>query len=396
MRGRWLVPVVCLAVGAARGPAAAGDATDDAAAHWRTTWHGYAFLTSNKQGGESGSRDFESANHVMLTTSRDWAGGRFDFLGTFTIEPATIPPQGAPELFQRGETYDGVLLVDRQHPHDLFVQLAAAWDKPLRPRTTLHLYAAPWGEPAVGPTAYPHRLSASANPAAPLAHHNQDSTHISASVITAGLSAAWLTIEGSAFYGQEPDENRWDIDLGPIDSYAGRLTVRPAPGLSLQISAARRTDPEALEEGNQTRQTISAEYRRTTANGFLGAALIVGRNLLEEGPEWGNGLEATWKFRRRHSVYGRVESVDRDVYELINKEQRPAGTPAQRTSVAAATLGYVMDVPLLHGVDCGLGADLTAYRFADDLGPVYGSDPLSLHVFMLLRFGSAGHAAHVH
>src|SRR5262245_20748410 len=103
------------------------------------------------------------------------------------MEPATIPKDGYPELFQRGEASKGTLLVDRQHPHDLFVQLAAKWDRSLSQRTSLGVYLAPVGEPAVGPTAYPHRLSASMNPLTPLAHHNQDSTHLSADVVTLSL-----------------------------------------------------------------------------------------------------------------------------------------------------------------------------------------------------------------
>src|SRR5262249_25516498 len=136
--------------------------------HWMTMMHGYAFFIWNRQGGPSGGREFDSSNHVMVMSMRRLWGGKASLLGTFTAEPATIPPEGSRELFQRGETYQGVLLVDRQHPHDLFVQLAARWDRPLSQRTSLGVYLAPVGEPAVGPTAYPHRLSASAIPTTPL------------------------------------------------------------------------------------------------------------------------------------------------------------------------------------------------------------------------------------
>src|SRR5437868_5613831 len=134
---------------------------------WMTMLHGYAFLTANRQGGPSGERDFESQSHLMVMATRQVLGGKLSLLGTFTAEPATIPLRGSSELFQRGETYRGVLLIDRQHAHDLFVQLAASWEKALGP-ATLRFYAAPVGEPAIGPVAYPHRLSASENPTAPL------------------------------------------------------------------------------------------------------------------------------------------------------------------------------------------------------------------------------------
>ncbi len=178
----------------------------------------------------------------MVMATRTLAGGKLSLLGTFTLEPATIPPRGSAELFQRGETYQGTLLVDRQHPHDLFVQLAAAWERALG-SATLKLTLAPVGEPAIGPVAYPHRLSASANPTAPLAHHNQDSTHISYDVVTAGVKLPYVELEGSAFHGAEPDENRWNIEAGAIDSYSGRIWVRPTKGLALQFSVAHLEHP---------------------------------------------------------------------------------------------------------------------------------------------------------
>jgi hypothetical protein len=358
--------------------------------HWMTMLHGYAFLNVNRQGGASGDRDFESQNHLMLMATRRWAGGKLSLYGTFSLEPATVPPGGSPELFQRGETYHGVLLVDRQHPHDLFVQLGAAWEKAIPSGLKIRFYLAPVGEPALGPVAYPHRLSASENPTAPLAHHNQDSTHIAADVLTLGLSLQLVTLEASGFHGQEPDENRWNIDQGRLDSYSGRLTVRPLAGLSFQISSGHLEHPEAVEAGNQTRTTASAAYEHATPSGFVAATLITGKNQTENGPEWGSTLEWTWKFEDRNFLYGRVERADRDLYELMHKRQRPANVPPSRTRVEAGTLGYVRNFDFLAPAETGLGADLTLYRFSSGLDPVYGSHPVSFHVFLRIRFGTRG------
>ncbi len=407
MRVPSILLALVLASGAAASlPAAASAAEDpdpvarmaamDPGDRWMTMVHGYAFLTSNRQGGPSGARDFESSNHVMAVAMRRFAGGKISLLGTFTLEPATVPAQGSPELFQRGETYAGVLLVDRQHPHDLFTQLALRWDRPLSKKTGVFVYLSPWGEPALGPTAYPHRLSASENPSAPLAHHNQDSTHISADVVTLGFTLPGVALEGSVFHGREPDENRWNIDQGRIDSYSGRVTVRPGAGFTIQISAGRREHPESIEPGDQTRQTASVEYLRPTAGGFVAAALILGRNQLPSGPEVGNGLEATWKLDAKNFLYGRIESVDRDRFELINKRQRPDTVAPERTIVRAATAGYVRDLALLHEAETGLGGGVTVYRFDAGLDPVYGRDPVSFQVFMRLRFGSHGGAGPLH
>ena len=364
--------------------------------HWMTMIHGYAFLTANRQGGPSGDREFESQNHLMVTAIKSLWGGKVSLLGTFTLEPATIPPRGSAELFQRGETYRGTLLIDRQHPHDLFVQLGAAWEKPLGKGAKLRLYLAPWGEPALGPVAFPHRLSASENPTAPLAHHNQDSTHIAADVATVGMTASIFTLEGSVFHGREPDENRWDIEQGRLDSYSGRLTLHPVPELWMQVSSGHLEHPEAIEPGNQTRSTASLTYEKTTPGGFFAATAIAGRNQTREGPEWGNTLEWTWKFAQENFLYGRVEEVDRDAYELVHKSQRPEGVPPERVSVQAATLGFVRNFALVSEAETGLGADLTFYRFPSRLDSSYGSQPISFHGFLRIRFGSHGGGSHIH
>jgi hypothetical protein len=357
--------------------------------HWMTMLHGYAFLTANRQGGPSGDREFESQNHLMTIAMRRWAGGKLSLLGTFSLEPATVPPRGSAELFQRGETYHNILLVDLQHPHDLFVQLGAAWERPVG-GGQLRLYVAPVGEPALGPVAYPHRLSASENPTTPLSHHNQDSTHIAYDVATAGFTASIFTLEASAFHGAEPDENRWNLEAGALDSYSGRLTIEPLSGLAFQVSSGHLKHPEAIEEGNQTRSTGAITYQKATPQGFIAASIIAGRNQTPEGPEWGSLFEWTWKFAAKNFLYGRIESVDRDLYELIHKRQRPEGVPRQRTHVQAATLGFVRNVPLLTEAETGIGADATLYRFPSRLDPVYGSNPVSVHAFLRIRFGTHG------
>ena len=366
--------------------------------HWMTMIHGYAFLNANRQGGPSGGCEFDSQNHFMLMTMKKLAGGKLSLLGTLTLEPATIPPEGSRELFQRGETYHNVLLIDRQHPHDLFVQLAAAWEREIGAAGKVRLYAAPIGEPALGPVAYPHRLSASENPTAPLSHHNQDSTHIAADVVSLGWTKSIFTLEGSAFHGREPDENRWDIEQGRIDSYSGRLWIRPTRELSFQISSGHLEHPEKIESGNQTRTTASIGYQRALPGGFLAATLIAGRNQTPDGPEWGNTFEWTWKFADANFINGRVESVDRDFYELVYKVQRPADVPPDRIAVQAATLGYVRNLTLLSEIETGIGLDATIYRFTERLDATYGTHPVSVHGFLRVRFGSRGegHGEHAH
>ena len=358
--------------------------------HWMTMFHGYAFLNANRQGGPSGDREFDSQNHFMLMAIKTWGGGKLSLLGTFTLEPATIPPEGSRELFQRGETYHNVLLVDRQHPHDLFVQLGASWEREIGVTGRMRLYAAPVGEPALGPVAYPHRLSASENPTAPLAHHNQDSTHIAADVLTLSWTKALVTLEGSAFHGREPDENRWNIEQGKLDSYSGRLWIRPTPEITLQISSGHLEHPEKIEPGNQTRSTASLSYQKSLPGGFIAATVIAGRNQTPAGPEWGNTFEWTWKFADTNFIYGRIESVDRDLYELVHTVQRPENVAPDRIAVRAATLGYVRNIAILSDMETGVGLDATIYQFTRRLDAVYGTKPVSVHGFVRFRFGSHG------
>jgi hypothetical protein len=374
-------------------PAPACAAGPSASERWSFFWHGYAYLDSNRQGGDSGARVFESINHFMAGGDRPLGAWRMGLRGMFSIEPATVPPEGSPLLFQRGETYQGNLLIDRQHAHDLFVQLQIEWERPLPKGNRVLLSVAPRGEPAVGPVAFPHRPSSAAFPMAPLSHHNLDSTHISDDVVTALWGTRVVTVDASLFHGAEPDENRWDLDQGALDSYAGRILVTPGAGWSFQVSACRREHPEALEEGNQTRQTASLAWEKPLGHGGSLAVLAAsGRNLLpDDQEEWGNTAEATARVHERHVVYGRIEQVDRDLFELTNKTQRPETVEPVRTHVEELTLGYAYSWPLLRAAQTSAGAAVAGYRFDERLDEVYGDRPISLWVY--LRFGFASAAA---
>jgi hypothetical protein len=216
------------------------------AGKWMLMLHGEAFLNDIQQSGPRGADKLFSTNWLMPMAQRKFGRGTLTLRTMLSLEPATVSSRRYPEMFQQGETAYGRPIVDGQHPHDFFMELAALYDYKLGEKTLLSFYAAPIGDPAFGPPAYPHRATASENPIAPLGHHFQDSTHVGSDVITAGITYGHFRIEASGFHGREPDEYRWNIDSGKLDSWSTRVTVNPGQNWSLQYSIAQLHSPEAL------------------------------------------------------------------------------------------------------------------------------------------------------
>ncbi|HET6891391.1 MAG TPA: hypothetical protein VFH31_09835, partial [Pyrinomonadaceae bacterium] len=149
------------------------------AGEWLVMFHYNVIAGVNAQGGPRGVTKVESQNWFMPTALRRVGNGTLELRSMFSFEPFTFPPGGSPLLFQTGETYKGQPIIDRQHPHDLFMELSASYTVPIGDRATWFAYFGYPGEPALGPVAFMHRASASENPSAPLSHHLQDSSHIS-------------------------------------------------------------------------------------------------------------------------------------------------------------------------------------------------------------------------
>ncbi len=245
--------------------------------NWVFMLHGEAKLGINRQGGPRGVTKAEAMNWLMPMAFRRVGVGTLTLRGMFSFEPFTFPPGGSPLLFQTGETYKGQPLIDKQHPHDLFMELAAQYTHPLGERATWFTYFGYPGEPALGPVAFMHRMSASENPSAPLAHHLQDSTHISFGVLTTGFTYRWFKLEGSIFNGREPDENRYNFEANPWTSRSARLTFAPNSNWAVQVSHGFLRNPEALARRrhaahNRVRAIQPAVRARQLRNGaHLGA-----------------------------------------------------------------------------------------------------------------------------
>jgi hypothetical protein len=319
--------------------------------------------------------------------------GTLQLRGMLSAEPFTFPPGGSPLLFQTGETYKGQPLIDRQHPHDLIMELSAQYTLPLGQRATWFTYFGYPGEPALGPVAFPHRMSASENPSATLAHHLQDSTHISFGVLTTGFTYRWFKLEGSIFNGREPDENRYDFDAHKWNSRPARFWVMPNSNWAFQISHGFLRSPEGQEpDADIRRTTASVQYNRSFSRGNWASAFVWGRNHVSEPGETRNTngytAESTIQFLDRNYFYTRLELVDKD--ELLRADDRlRLGITQHHPSfrIGAYTFGGVRDLWSTDKVQFGFGSDLTFYSKPSLLDALYGNNPVSWKLFFRVRPG---------
>jgi len=287
---------------------------------WALMFHENAFLQFLHEAGRRGDDQGGSINWAMGMAARNVGRGHVGLRGMMSVEPWTIGGCGYPNLLASGEECRGDVIHDRQHQHDFAMELSAEYDGPLGGGTRWQLFGGPAAEPALGPVAYPHRISAMPNPIAPIAHHWFDSTHVSFGVITAGVYGARWKIESSAFNGREPDERRKNLDLGPLDSVAGRAWLLPTPRLALQVSAGHLREAEAGEGGEPrrdvTRATATATYHRL-GGGYVWASTL-GWGVNAELDRATHALLAETSVTRddRDSWFGRVEVVGKTAHDL--------------------------------------------------------------------------------
>ncbi len=321
----------------------------------------------NRQGGPRGVTKAESANWFMPMAYHKLGKGTVQLRGMFSLEPFTFPPGGSPLLFQIGETYKGQPLIDRQHPHDLFMELSAQYTLAVGERGTWFTYFGYPGEPALGPIAFMHRLSASENPAAPLSHHLQDSTHIAFGVLTTGSTYRWLKLEGSVFNGREPDENRYNFDAHRWNSRSARVSIMPNNSWTMQVSHGFLRSPEAAEPDTDIRRTTaSLQYNKPLHRGNWASAFIWGRNHTSRPGEVHNlngyTIESTLNFLDKDYLYTHLELLDKN--ELLRAVDRARlGITDDRPSfrIGSYTFGGAHDIWTTEKISVAIGSHLTFY-----------------------------------
>jgi len=357
---------------------------------WDMMLHGFVFGEYDRQGGTRGQSQGGSLNWGMFMASHELAGGRFQARTMLSLDPWTVTPHGYPLLLQTGESFHGVPLHDRQHPHDFWMELGTLYEKAVSKHLGIEAYVAPSGEPALGPVAFMHRPSAMDNPFAPLGHHWQDATHIAFGVVTAGLFTHDWKLEGSAFNGREPDENRWDFEPIKLDSYSGRILYNPSAHWALSAGYGFLKSPEALVPmESMHRVTASAIYGSTiVADGQLAATVVWGANKPSTQPDLSHAvlLEAEAILDKSNTVLGRAEYAQKSADDLVLDAPQFGFAPDRRFDVSSFSVGYIREVVRMRGATFGLGAMGTLNVVPSALEGAYGSRaPLGGIVFVRLR-----------
>jgi hypothetical protein len=366
---------------------------------WTVMFHGAAFAQFlyepgdvHRTGGFANSQA-SSVNWGMVMARRPLGPGRIGLRAMVSIEPWTVTDCGFINLLANGEMCDRDTIHDRQHPHDLFMELAADYDRPHRGTIRWQVYTGFSGEPALGPPGFPHRVSAMPNPVAPISHHWLDSSHITFGLITTGVYDRRWKAEVSLFNGREPDENRADFDLAALDSVSGRVTFMPTNRLSIQVSAAHLNEAEAefppQPRSDLNRATASATYHRPLTNGIWATTLAYGVNA---GPEIVPGqvvdltthavlVESNLTLGERHTWFGRIEVVGKPAHDLHAHE-----FPTEVFPVAKLQAGYVRQFPPWKGMVPGLGGTVSLSIVPEDLASRYsGRVAPGFGVFLSVR-----------
>jgi hypothetical protein len=339
---------------------------------WSVMTHGSINLNYDRQPGPRGADKTFVSGMLMTMAQRPLGDGTFGVRAMLSPEPL-MGAAGYPLLLAAGETADGVShLVDRQHPHDLFMELAATYSHNITANSSVFVYGGLPGEPALGPPAFMHRLSSMDNPEAPISHHWLDSTHITFGVVTAGVVLDNWKFEASTFRGREPDQYRYDIERPALDSFAGRVSWNPVRELSLQVSYGHLNSPEQLEPAiNENRLTASAIYTTPFGDGHLWSATAAwGRKMLSPGDSLDAYLfESAMILKNNWTLFMRAEQVAENelTHHIPGLEERVFG-------VGKVSVGGIYDFIRTDHAKFGIGGLVSRYLLPAELKPVYGRD----------------------
>jgi plastocyanin len=336
--------------------------------------HGGIFPRYTYQSGSRGDKEFGAPNWIMLMYDNNLDRSNFlELRGMFSADPLIEGNRGYPLLLQTGEG-----LHDRQHPHDLFDELAVSYTHKFSGDVSVNIYGGMPGEPALGASAFMHRTSAMSNPDASLSHHWQDATHITFGVATIGIQYKNVKLEGSIFNGREPDSNRYDIDKPRFDSYSGRLSYNPTDELSFQASYGLLKNVEG-DSIDINRITVSAIYtRKIDETGWWSSTIAFGQNkqVLND-PSNSILIESQWN-TNQNNIYGRVEYIQKYLNELLIPGSGTAG-------ISEITLGFSRTLATIAMINIDLGVQATYNIIPESFKLFYGNSPYGAQIYFSIH-----------
>ena len=347
------------------------------AGDWMLMGHMTLLGVYDNQSGPRGDEKVFPAGMLMGTARRDFSDSdTVNFRAMLSPDPF-MGRSGYPSLLASGETANGVThLIDRQHPHDLVMEMSGAYSHKFSGDDSAFLYFGYPGEPALGPPAFMHRASAMDDPAAPITHHWLDSTHITFGVATAGFVHDDWKVEVSQFTGREPDQFRFNFDQPRFDSTAARISWNPDQHWSLQASWGHLNSPEQLDPTvDETRYTASAMYvNKFDDQSSIAATLAWGFKSLSDGTKLNGALlEGEYKPSDPWTAFARFEWEE-------NSELVPGTNTISR--VSAFSLGGIHDWRIAEHWKLGIGGRYGFDFVPGALNAAYGSDPHGAMAFV--------------
>ena len=361
---------------------------------WNYMLHGSLYLRYTSQNLNNDEKRGSSSkvsvpNYIMGMAQRQVGkNGLFTVRSMISLDRIFDGGSGYPLLFQSGETWKGKPLIDRQHPHDLISELAVGYTHKINKKLDISIYAGYPGEPALGPTAFMHRMSAFNNPDAVLGHHWQDATHITFGVVTAGVRYGKFKMEASSFTGREPNENRFNFDKPRFDSYSYRLLFNPSANWAIQASRGFIKSPElnhAEEDVSRTTASVQHSLNLGSENRWISSSVVYGLNDSGDDHKESSLLAESNLQLNKWSVYGRYEWVEKSQEEL---DLYPVdASHDQKFPVSAFTLGLNRQLFSFSNTLLQAGIQTSVFAIGDDLKAAYGKIPVSGQVYLRLTPG---------
>lgn len=409
-------------VGTARAPVSSPmDGRHAQLGEWSVMVHGSLSLNTRWDPAPRGEASTYFTNMIGASARRRADAGWFELRAMASAEPA-MGARGYSLLLQTGETADGINpLVDRQHPHDILMELSGSFRFEIDRDAWLFVYVAPIGSPALGPVPFMHRASGGENPVTPISHHFLDATHIAYGVATIGLYVdRRIQLEVSYFNAREPDQNRWVPEAPKLNSFSTRLTITPGRNWAIQGSFADLKEPEQLHPAiDLYRMTLSATHHRPLSRGFWSTTLAFGQNKRPETtmslgeararlpapildhylsvgplpPGADDTLLLLFERRTQSAVllesalqWGRTTGFFR--YESARKDELFPPTDLRHSelfTVRKVNVGLLRDFDLGGNLDLGIGGTASLHSVPGALRAEYGNRPISYMLFTRVK-----------